>query len=79
MNFKFDDKDYDSDKLSDNGKLYLGKLQNINTKEQQLTLEAQDLAILKAKYTELLKAELPKEDKKEEVKKDNGFSFVVLN
>jgi hypothetical protein len=26
MNFKFDDKDYDSDKLSDNGKLYLGKL-----------------------------------------------------
>jgi alpha-galactosidase len=70
MNFKFDDKDYDSDKLSDNGKLYLGKLQNINTKEQQLTLEAQDLNILKAKYTELLKAELPKEDKKEEVKKD---------
>ncbi len=72
MNFKFDDKDYDSDKLSDNGKLYLGKLQNINAKEQQLTLEAQDLAILKGKYTELLKAELPKENKKEEVKKDNG-------
>ena len=70
MNFKFDDKDYDSDKLSDNGKLYLGKLQNINAKEQQLTLEAQDLAILKGKYTELLKAELPKDDKKEEVKKD---------
>ena len=70
MNFKFDDKEYDSDKLSDNGKLYLGKLQNINAKEQQLTLEAQDLAILKGKYTELLKAELPKEDKKEEVKKD---------
>ena len=70
MNFKFDDKDYDSDKLSDNGKLYLGKLQNITAKEQQLTLEAQDLNILKAKYTELLKAELPKEDKKEEVKKD---------
>ena len=69
MNFKFDDKDYDSDKLSDNGKLYLGKLQNIGTKEQQLSLEFQDLGILKAKYTELLKAELPKEDKKEEVKK----------
>jgi len=70
MNFKFDDKDYNSDKLSDNGKLYLGKLQNIGTKEQQLSLEAQDLSILKAKYTELLKAELPKEDKKEKVKKD---------
>ena len=61
MNFKFDDKDYDSDKLSDNGKLYLGKLQNIGTKEQQLSLEAQDLSILKAKYSELLKAELPKD------------------
>jgi hypothetical protein len=69
MNFKFDDKDYDSDKLSDNGKLYLGKLQNITAKEQQLSLEFQDLNILKAKYTELLKAELPKEDKKEEDKK----------
>jgi len=68
MNFKIDDKEYDSDKLSDNGKLYLGKLQNINTKEQQLTLEAQDLAILKAKYTELLKTELPKDEVKEEEK-----------
>ena len=70
MNFKFDDKDYDSDKLSDKGKLYLGKLQNITAKEQQLSLEFQDLNILKAKYTELLKAELPKDDKKEEFKKD---------
>ena len=72
MNFKFDDKDYDSDKLSEQGKLYLGKLQNINAKEQQISLEFQDLSILKAKYTELLKAELPeevKEDKAEAKKK----------
>ena len=68
MNFKFDDKDYDSNKLSDKGKLYLGKLQNITAKEQQLSLEFQDLNILKSKYTELLKAELPKEDKKTESK-----------
>jgi len=27
MNFKFDDKDYDSEKLSDKGKIYLGRLQ----------------------------------------------------
>ena len=39
MNFKFDDKDYDSNKLSDNGKLYLSKLQNINAKEQQTKIE----------------------------------------
>ena len=45
MNFKFDDKDYDSEKLSDNGKLYLGKLQNINAKEQQISLEFQDLGL----------------------------------
>ena len=74
MNFNFDNKDYDSDKLSDNGKLYLSKLQNITAKEQQLSLEFQDLNILKAKYTELLKAELPKDEEvkeeKEEVKED---------
>ena len=68
MNFKFDDKDYDSEKLSDNGKLYLGKLQNINTREQNISLEFQDLGILKAKYSELLKEELPKD----EVKKDKA-------
>lgn len=70
MQFKFDDKEYDSEKLSDNGKVYLSKLQNINTREQQLSLEAQDIAILKAKYTELLKAELPKDEEVKEEKKD---------
>ena len=34
MNFKFDDKDYDSEKLSDKGKIYLGRLQNIQAKLQ---------------------------------------------
>tara|TARA_R100000951_G_scaffold59099_2_gene49767 strand:- start:5 stop:229 length:225 start_codon:yes stop_codon:yes gene_type:complete len=69
MNFKFDSKDYESDKLSNIGKLYLSKLQNITAKEQQLSLEFQDLNILKVKYTELLKAELPKD---EEVKEDKA-------
>ena len=64
MNFKIDDKNYDSEKLSDNGKLYLAKLKNITVKEQNLALEASDLNILRAKYTELLKAELPKEEVK---------------
>ncbi len=70
MNFKFDDKDYDSEKLSDNGKLYLGKLQNINTREQNISLEFQDLGILKAKYSELLKEELPKDEVKKDKTKD---------
>ena len=70
MNFKFDDKDFDSEKLSDNGKLYLGKLQNINTREQNISLEFQDLGILKAKYSELLKEELPKDEVKEDKAED---------
>ena len=67
MNFKFDDKDYDSDILSDNGKLYLGKLQNIQVKKTQLSLEFTDCEVLQKHYTDLLKAELPVEEVKEEV------------
>ena len=70
MNFKFDDKDYDSEKLSDNGKLYLGKLQQIQAKQQQLNLEMADVNILQGHYTNLLKEELPKEE--EEVKVDKA-------
>jgi len=71
MKFTFDDKDYNSDLLSDNGKLYLGKLQNIVNKEQQLSLEAQDLNVLKAHYIKLLTDELPKEEEVKEKKVKN--------
>jgi len=70
MNFKFDDKDYDSEKLSDNGKLYLGKLQQIQAKQQQLNLEMADVNILQGHYSNELKKELPKDEVKAEVKKD---------
>jgi hypothetical protein len=69
MNFKFDDKDYDSDKLSDNGKLYLGKLQNISVRKSHLSLDYADCEVLQKHYTDLLKAELPVEEVKEKVKK----------
>jgi hypothetical protein len=69
MNFKFDNKDYDSDKLSDNGKLYLGKLQNISVRKSQLSLDYADCEVLQKHYTDLLKAELPVEEVKEKVKK----------
>jgi hypothetical protein len=68
MNFKFDDKDYDSDKLSDNGKLYLAKLQQCQAKQQQLNLDIADVNILHTHYANLLKADLPKE---EEVKEED--------
>jgi hypothetical protein len=67
MNFKFDDKDYDSEKLSDKGKIYLGKLQNLQARQQQLTLEIVDINILQKHYSELLKKELPKEEVKEAI------------
>ena len=72
MNFKFDDKDYESDKLSEQGKIYLGKLQNILVRKNQLANEYSDIQVLEKHYTDLLKAELSKEIKQEnkEEKKD---------
>ena len=64
MNFKIDNKDYDSEKLSDKGKIYFGKLQNLKSKLQQINLEIIDINILQKNYSELLKKELPKEEVK---------------
>jgi hypothetical protein len=69
MKFTFDDKDYDSDLLSDNGKLYLGKLQKITNDQQILSSQFEDNNILRERYVELLKAELPKEEEKQTSKK----------
>ena len=71
MNFKFDDKDYDSDKLSDNGKLYLAKLQQCQAKQQQLNLDIADVNVLQGHYAKLLKEELPKEEEEEKAKEKN--------
>ena len=68
MNFKFDDKDYDSDKLSDAGKLQLSKLQALQIRKNELVSQFFDLQILEKHYTELLKNELPKD---QEVKEEN--------
>ena len=64
MNFNFDKKEYDSEKLSDQGKLYLQKLQNIVVQKQQLNIQFTDLEVLQKHYSDLLKKELPKENKK---------------
>ena len=64
MNFKIDNKDYDSEKLSDKGKIYFGKLQNLKSKLQQINLEIIDINILQKNYSKLLKEELPKEEVK---------------
>ena len=72
MNFKFDDKDYDSDKLSEQGKIYLGKLQNILVRKNQLANEYSDIQVLEKHYTDLLKAELPTEEIKTEEKNESS-------
>ena len=69
MQFKFDDKEYDSDKLSDNGKVCLARLENISIKESQLSAEFADLQVLKQHYNNVLKQELPKEEEKQTSKK----------
>ena len=71
MIFTFDKKEYDTDKMSDKGKLYVGKLQKIANDQQILSSQFEDNTFLQAKYTELLKAELPKD---EEVKEDKKSS-----
>jgi hypothetical protein len=69
MQFKFDDKEYDSDKISDNGKVCLARLENISIKESQLSAEFSDLQVLKQHYNNVLKQELPKEEEKQTSKK----------
>jgi len=69
MIFTFDKKEYDTDKMSDKGKIYVGKLQKIANDQQILSSQFEDNTFLQAKYTELLKAELPKD---EEVKEDKA-------
>ena len=65
MIFNFDKKEYDSEKLSDEGKIVLQKLQNIVVQKQQLSIQFTDLEILQKHYSELLRKELPKEEVKE--------------
>jgi hypothetical protein len=69
MKFNLDGKDYNSDDLSDKGKACLDKLQNISVRKNQLSLDYADCEVLQKHYTDLLKAELPEEDKQEEKKK----------
>jgi hypothetical protein len=66
MIFNFDKKEYDSEKLSDQGKIVVQKLQNIALQKQQLTIQFTDLEVLQKYYSELLRKELPTEEKEEQ-------------
>jgi len=71
MNFKYDEKEYDSEKLSDKGKMYLSKIQNIQVSKDKLSLDYADCEILQKHYSSLLKDELPKEEVKKDKKSKN--------
>ena len=65
MKFNFDKKEYDTEKLSSQGKLCVEKLQNIGVQKQQISMQLNDLTVLQAHYSDLLKKELPTEEVKE--------------
>jgi len=65
MKFNFDKKEYDTEKLSSQGKLCVEKLQNIGVQKQQISMQLNDLTVLQAHYSELLRKELPQEEVKE--------------
>jgi hypothetical protein len=67
--FTFDDKEYDENQLSDKGKIAFVQLQNLAQRRSQLSLEYDNLQILSKHYTDLLKEELPKEEKKKKSSK----------
>ena len=65
MKFNFDKKEYDTDNLSPQGKLCVEKLQNISVQKQQISMQLNDLTVLQAHYSDLLKKELPTEEVKD--------------
>ena len=70
--FTIDDKEYDENNLSDNGKYAFMQLRNIGQEQTALNLKFDNLKVLGEHYTSLLKKELPKEEnKEEEVKKES--------
>jgi hypothetical protein len=72
MIFNFANKHYESEKLSDQGKVYLSKLQNIISKKNQLSMEFNDCEVLQKHYSDLLSKELPEEEKGLEQEKKTG-------
>tara|TARA_R110001592_G_scaffold247108_1_gene509133 strand:+ start:426 stop:638 length:213 start_codon:yes stop_codon:yes gene_type:complete len=66
MIFNFDKKEYESDKLDDQGKLYLQQLQNLVSKKHNLMIEFNNIEVLQKHYSDLLNEKLPEEKKEEQ-------------
>ena len=64
--FIIDEKEYDENKLNDQGKVAFVQIQNITSKRNQLALQNDELNVLSEHYGKILKDNLPEEVKKEE-------------
>ena len=66
--FHFDNVEYDETKLSEEGKIAFVQLQNLAQTRNHLSMEYDNLQILSNHYTDILKSNLPEEEKVEESK-----------
>ena len=66
--FHFDNVEYDETKLSEEGKIAFVQLQNLAQRRNQLSMEYDNLQILSNHYTDILKSNLPEEEKVKESK-----------
>ena len=64
--FTLDEKQYDENKLNDEGKIALQNLQVINQDSNQLKVKLTHNEVLSKHYIEILKKNLPEEEKVEE-------------
>jgi len=63
--FTYEDKKYDETKMNNEGKVAFVQLNNISNRDAQLNMEKENLKILAEHYTNILKNNLPEEEKEE--------------
>ena len=71
MKFTLDDKEYESDNLSETGLIALSRLQELNSRKAKVQSEFNDLNVLMEHHTKILKDNLPEEEKEEESKESS--------
>jgi len=68
--FTLDDKQYDENKLNDEGKIALQNLQVINQDSTQLKVKLNHNEVLIKHYIDIVKNHLPEEEVKEDTKEE---------
>lgn len=63
--FTLEDKKYDETKMNNEGKVAFVQLNNISNRDAQLNMEKENLKVLADHYTNILKNNLPEEEKEE--------------